>query len=345
MLLDGMPDRRFFDRTGPVSLEALASLAGAEYGRGCDPVREVFEVAPLDKADERCVSFLGDKRYLNDLRATCAGVVFVTARHAPDAPAGTAVLITPEPQAAWVRVASRLHAPRMLGDGPARPASAELEEDVVLAPGVVLGEGVCIGRGSRIGANTVLGPGVSIGRDCQIGSNVSISFALVGDRVRIASGVVIGEAGFGLAVSRAGALDVPQLGRVVLQDDVSVGANSCIDRGAYDDTMIGEGTKIDNLVQIAHNVRLGRGCVLAAHTGLSGSVKIGDGVQFGGQAGVADHLHIGAGAKIAGGAGVISHVPAGETWAGYPARPIRRWLREAAWVAKQARKPQADDAE
>jgi len=338
-----MPDRRFFDSTGPVSLAALASLAGAEFGPGCDPVREVFEAAPLDKADERCVSFLNDKRYLDDLRATRAGVVFVAARHAPEAPAGTAVLITPEPQAAWTRAALRLHAPRMLADGTARPASVEVEEGVVLAPGVVLGEGVHIGRGSRIGANTVLGPGVSVGRNCQIGSNVSIGFALIGDRVRIASGAVIGEAGFGLAVSRAGALDIPQLGRAILQDDVSVGANSCIDRGAYDDTVIGEGAKIDNLVHIAHNVTLGRGCVVAAQTGLAGSVKVGDGVQFGGKAGLADHLDIGAGAKIAAGAGVISNVPAGETWAGYPARPIRRWLREAAWVAKQARRPQADD--
>jgi UDP-3-O-[3-hydroxymyristoyl] glucosamine N-acyltransferase len=340
-----MPDRRFFDSTGPVSLEALASLAGAEFGPGCNRLWQVFEAAPLDKADERCVSFLSDKRYLDDLRTTRAGVVFVAARHAPESPAGTAVLITPEPQAAWSRAALRLHAPRMLADGAARAASVELEEDVVLAPGVVLGEGVRIGRGSRIGANTVLGPGVAIGRNCQIGSNVSIGFALVGDRVRVASGAVIGEAGFGLAVSRAGAIDIPQLGRVILQDDVSVGANSCIDRGAYEDTVIGEGTKIDNLVQVGHNVTLGRGCVLVAHTGLSGSVKAGDGVQFGGKAGLADHLNIGSGAKIAAGAGVISDVPAGETWAGYPARPIRRWLREAAWVAKQARKPQADDAE
>lgn len=340
-----MPDRRFFDCTGPVSLEALASLAGAEIGPGCDPAREVFEAAPLDKADERCVSFLSDRRYLADLRASRAGVVFVAARHAPDGPPGASVLLTAEPQAAWARAALHLHAPRVRHDGPARPASVELEEGVQLAPGVVLGEGVRIGRGSRLGANTVVGPGVSIGRNCQIGANVSITFALIGDRVRIASGAVIGEAGFGLAVSRAGALDIPQLGRVILQDDVSVGANSCIDRGAYDDTVIGEGTKIDNLVQVGHNVTLGRGCVLVAHTGLSGSVTAGEGVQFGGKAGLADHLNIGAGAKIAAGAGVISDVPAGETWAGYPARPIRRWLREAAWVAKQARKPQSDDAE
>jgi UDP-3-O-[3-hydroxymyristoyl] glucosamine N-acyltransferase len=338
-----MPDRRFFDCTGPVSLAELAALTGAELGAGADPSHQIFEAAPLDRADARCVAFLSDRRYRSDLQASRAGAVFVTSAHAEDVPAGTGVLLTPEPQAAWARSAQRLHVARMLGEGPARPASVELEADVVLAPGVVLGEGVRIGRGSRVGANTVIGPGVAIGRDCVIGANVSIGFSLVGDRVRVASGAVIGETGFGLAVTRRGAIDIPQLGRVILQDEVSVGANSCIDRGAYEDTVIGEGTKIDNLVQIGHNVTLGRGCVLVAHTGLSGSIKAGDGVQFGGKAGLADHLNIGSGAKIAAGAGVISDVPAGETWAGYPARPIRRWLRETAWVARQAKKPQADE--
>lgn len=338
-----MPDRRFFDCTGPVSLGEIASLTGAQLGPGADPSRQLFEAAPLDRADGGCVSFFSDRRYRHDLLASRAGAVFVAAAHVQDVPSETAVLVSPEPQAAWARTAQRLHVPRILADGPARPSSLELEDDVVLAPGIVLGEGVRIGRGSRVGANTVIGPGVAIGRDCVIGANVSIGFALIGDRVRVAAGAVIGEAGFGLAVSRRGAIDIPQLGRVILQDEVSVGANSCIDRGAYEDTVIGEGTKIDNLVQIGHNVTLGRGCVLVAHTGLSGSIKAGDGVQFGGKAGLADHLNIGSGAKIAAGAGVISDVPAGETWAGYPARPIRRWLRETAWVARQAKKPQADE--
>jgi UDP-3-O-[3-hydroxymyristoyl] glucosamine N-acyltransferase len=206
---------------------------------------------------------------------------------------------------------------------------------VVFEPGVVVGPGARIGRGTRIGANSVIGPGVQIGRDCVIGNNVSVSFALIGDRVSLFAGVRIGEAGFGAARSKTGPVDVPQLGRVILQDGVTVGANSCIDRGAYDDTVIGENTKIDNLVMIAHNCVIGRNCLLAAFTGISGSCTVGDNVIFGGQAGVGDHIRIGAGARVAGGAGVLADIPAGETWSGYPAKPIRQSLREAVWLAKQ----------
>ena len=150
------------------------------------------------------------------------------------------------------------------------------------------------------------------------------------------SGARIGEPGFGAAGSRAGPIDVPQLGRVILQDGVSVGANTCIDRGAYDDTVVGENTKIDNLCMIGHNCVIGRNGLMAAHTGLSGSVTVGDGVMFGGKAGVGDHLNIGEGARVAAGAGVLQDIPAGETWSGYPAKPLRQFLREAVWLAKQA---------
>ncbi len=150
------------------------------------------------------------------------------------------------------------------------------------------------------------------------------------------AGVVIGEAGFGVAVSRSGAVDVPQLGRVIIQDGVSIGAGTCIDRGAWADTVIGENSKIDNLVQIAHNVQLGRNCILAGQVGLSGSVVVGDGVMFGGRAGIADHLTIGAGAQIAAAAGVMHDVPAGERWAGAPAKPLRQFMRESAWLARMA---------
>jgi UDP-3-O-[3-hydroxymyristoyl] glucosamine N-acyltransferase len=180
----------------------------------------------------------------------------------------------------------------------------------------------------------VIGPGVAIGRDCRIGANSSIMVALVGDRVIILGNASIGQAGFGVAASSAGALDLPQLGRVILQDDVTIGACTCIDRGAHADTVVGQFTKIDNLVQIAHNVVIGRNCALAAQTGLSGSVIVGDGVQFGGKAGVGDHLTLHDGARLAAGALAMRDIPPRETWCGVPARPIRRFMRELAWVSQ-----------
>ena len=183
----------------------------------------------------------------------------------------------------------------------------------------------------------MIGPGVAIGRDCEISSNVTIGFALIGDRVRI----LAGASSLASRVRRGarapqGLIDIPQLGRVILQDGVSIGAATCVDRGAFEDTSIGENTKIDNQVQIGHNTRVGRNCVMAAHTGISGSVTIGDGVQLGGDVGIADHLTIGSGARIAARGGVMQDIPPGETWGGFPARPLRQWLREVAWLPKQA---------
>ena len=329
-----MPDARFFLIADPLSVADLAALTGAEVVRGGDAV--IKTVAPLSQADRGAIAFLGDRRHEAALAKTGAGAVFLTQDMAGTAPESAAVLTSRFPQAAWAAVAARLHPPIELDDTPGVHPEADLEDGVRPGVGVVIGAGARIGRGTVIGPNTVIGPGVAVGRNCRVGANVSIGFTLIGDRVRIASGAVIGEAGFGAAGSASGPVDIPQLGRVIIQDDVSVGANSCIDRGAYDDTVIGEGTKIDNLVHIAHNVVVGRFCLFAAQVGISGSVIIGDGVVFGGKAGVGDHQTIGAGARIAGAASVLSNVPAGETWSGYPARPLRRFLRETVWLAKQA---------
>lgn len=335
-----MPDSRFFDTLEPITTEGLADRIGGALLRGAGVT--IRAVAPLATADAHAVAFLSDRKFAQALSTTRAGCVIVSAAAAELAPAGAAVIVSPEPQAAWARASALLHRPVML-DRAATLAEAAEDDSVVIEPGVVIGKGVRIGRGSRIGANTVIGPGVQIGRDCHIGPGATVGFALIGDRVRILAGARIGEPGFGAAGSSQGPVDIPQLGRVILQDGVSVGANSCIDRGAYDDTVIGENAKIDNLVMIGHNCVIGRNALIAAQTGISGSVTVGDNVMFGGQAGVGDHITIGKGARVAAGGGVLSDVPPGETWSGYPARPLRQFLRETVWLSKQAKRRKGDD--
>lgn len=327
-----LPDARFFKTLQPISVADLAGRVGGEIVRGGEYI--ISHVAPLASAGPQAITFLSDRKLLAVLSETRADCVIVPRTAVSLVPERCGVIISAEAQAVWAGACGLLHVPLRIDSQ--EPVLQACEDDsVILEPGVVLGPGVRIGRGTRIGANTVIGAGVQIGRNCQIGANVAISCALIGDRVKLYAGARIGEAGFGAAFSSAGPVDVPQLGRVIVQDGVTVGANTCIDRGAYDDTVIGENSKIDNLVMIAHNCVIGRNNLMAAHTGISGSVTTGDNVMFGGQAGVGDHIRIGEGARVAGGAGVLADIPAGETWSGYPAKPIRQSLREAVWLAKQ----------
>lgn len=332
-----MPDPRFFDSLGPASLSELARASAAELVDAGMGDRLIAHAAPLDTADDQAITFFSDAKFKHAAAATSAGACFVRSEHREFLPATCAALITRHPQAAWAAAANRLHAPRRHEAGAAAiHPEAELEDGVLLSPNLAIGQGARVGRGTRIGPGVVIGPGVLIGRDCVIGANAVIGFALLGDKVSVSAGAVLGEAGFGAAVGPRGMVDLPQLGRVVIQDNVTIGANSCVDRGAFADTTIGENTKIDNLVHVAHNVRVGRNCVLAAYTGLSGSTVVGDGVAFGGKAGVADHLKIGSGASIGAAASVFKDVPDGETWTGFPARPLKRWLRETAWLSRMA---------
>jgi len=333
-----MPDPRFFEALGPVPLLRLAEIAGASPAAGASDI-PITHAAPLNRAGPDGVAFATDRKRLDELSATAAGACFVPAELADQVPAGCLALVTRHPQAAWSLAAGALHRPILLQPGETLiDPTAVLEEGVEIGARVTIGAGARVGAGTRLAAGAVIGPGVAIGRDCRVGPNAVVGFALVGDRVSLYAGAVIGEAGFGAAAGPAGVVDVPQLGRVILQDNVTIGVNSCVDRGAYEDTVVGENTKIDNLVHIAHNTRVGRNCVMAAYVGISGSVTIGDGCAFGGRAGVADHINIGAGATIGAAAGVMRDVPGGEFWSGYPAKPVREWLKESVWLAKAARR-------
>ncbi len=338
------PDPRFFDALGPVTLAELASLTGAQLVRSGDGGRGIQSVAVLAHADHDCVTYVAERGRLAALNNSTAGACFLRPEYAETVPAACAALLTPFPQAAYARAAARLHRSRGVDSREAISSRAQIEEGAVLGPGVVVGFDARIGAGTVIGPNAVIGPGVTIGRDCEIGPGVSIGFAMIGDRVRIQAGAVIGAAGFGAAAGAQGLIDMPQLGRVILQDGVTLGANSCVDRGAFEDTVIGENSKIDNLVHIAHNVRIGRNCAMAAFTGISGSVWIGDGVQFGGKAGVADHVVIGDGARVAAAAAVMRDIPPGEVWGGFPAKPIKRWMRETAWLAREVERRKGGDS-
>lgn len=337
---------RFFPLSSAPSLAEVAGWCGAALAREADAHRIVTDVAALDQAGPGDLTFLDNPRYLELFKSTRAAAALVGPRHADLAPPGCAALVTREPYRAMAKVMAKLFPSAVKpgsvfdesGVSPAAMVhpSARLEAGVIVDPGAVIGRGAEIGAGAIIGPNAVIGPGVRIGRDSAVGASTTIIAALVGDRVIIHPGAHIGQDGFGFALGPRGHLKVPQIGRVIIQDDVEIGAGVTIDRGANRDTVIGEGAKIDNLVQIGHNVVIGRHAVLVSQSGVSGSSVIGDFAALGGQAGIAGHLRIGAGAQVAAAAGVMTDIPPGERWAGAPAKPVREFFREVATLKRLA---------
>jgi UDP-3-O-[3-hydroxymyristoyl] glucosamine N-acyltransferase len=335
-----MGDARFFARSSPHPLAAIAAIA---HGTAPPVDRSFFGVAPLQTARPDQVSFLDNRRYAEALEHTAAGAVIVHPDMLPRVPTATIPIVTAAAYEGWARVAALFHpAPSPcpgIHASAVVAATARVDASAEIGPYTVIDADAEIGPGCRVGPFVSIGHGVTLGADCRIGAHASLSHALLGTRVYIYPGARIGQEGFSFAVTETGFLSIPQLGRVIIGDDVEVGANTTIDRGSTRDTIIGAGSRLDNLVQIGHNVRLGRCCVIVAQVGIAGSTVLEDFVQVGGQAAMAGHLHVGQGAQIGAQAGVISDVPTGAMLLGSPAQPRKEFFRQVALLRRMVRPP------
>jgi UDP-3-O-[3-hydroxymyristoyl] glucosamine N-acyltransferase len=342
-----MGDPVFFPPARRLTVGEAAAMVGGTLRQPSSASIEIEGLAAAAQGGAGKLVFIDGRKNAALLDELLAAAVLCQEDLAERVPAAVAAIITRKPAAAFARIGRALYPEAILGrsiaamqtgiaEGAFVSPLAILEDGVTIGAGAVVGDGAEIGRGSVIAPNAVIGADCRIGRDCYVGPGASILVSLIGNRVTVHGGARLGQDGFGFHAGAAGLEKIPQIGRVVIQDDVEIGANTTIDRGALDDTVVGEGTKIDNLVQIGHNVRIGRHCAIAAQAGISGSVTIGDGVMLGGRAGIADHVNIGDGAQIAAGSGLMHDVPAGERWAGFPAKVATEFFREVYTLKKLA---------
>jgi UDP-3-O-[3-hydroxymyristoyl] glucosamine N-acyltransferase len=343
-----MANGRFFVPAGPYALGELAALAGARLCGG-DPAQPIRDCAPLDDAAGEQITFLDNPRYRAQARRTRAAACLVRQEDAELLPDAVARLITEEPYRAYAIIAGRFH-PEAAAPDAAHPPDAGISPAAAIDPaarigagcriaaGAVIEAGAAIGPRCRIEANAVVGRGVQLGADCTVGPGATLGHCRIGARVVIHAGARIGQDGFGFAMGAGGALKVPQVGGVLIDDDVEIGANTTIDRGSSGDTIIGRGCKIDNLVMIAHNVRLGPHCVVVAQCGISGSTQIGAGSVLAAQVGITGHLTLGPEVRLAARSAVIRDLPGHETYGGAPAIPVRQWRRQMAALSRLSKK-------
>ncbi len=337
----------FFERAGPFTLREIAEAIGADVADESLCEREIEDVRPLQDAGPRDLTFFENRKYLNHLSETTAGACIVAKAFAARAPATTPVLISATPYAAFSRVMRLFYSDALrpkaagssaLSNGALVHASAQIGEGAIIEPGAVVGREAVIGERTTVAAGAVVGYRVVIGKDGYIGANATVTHAIIGDGVIIHSGVQIGQDGFGFAMSAQGHEKIPQIGRVLIGDDVEIGSNTTVDRGALMDTMIGSGTKIDNLVQIAHNAVIGKHCVIVAQSGIAGSARLGNFVVMGAQSGILGHVTVGDGAQIAGLSHVKNDVEPGARMGGSPAQPFKDWAREVAAIKMLGRR-------
>lgn len=335
-----MADPRFHVKNASAKLKDLAKIVGGETKGDGDKI--IDDVASIDQAAKNQISFLDNVKYRDSFKKTKAGACIVSEEMAEFAPDGCDVIISKSPYKSYALIAQYFY-PEEYPEAQISLAAhvdetAEVSDGCIIEAGAVIGTGVKLTKGCWIGANAVIGDNVEVGEKSRIGANASVSHAIIGSHTRLYTGVRVGQDGFGFAIDPAGHVKVPQLGRVIIGDHVEIGANTCIDRGAGPDTVIGDGTWIDNLVQIGHNANIGRGCVIIGQAGIAGSTTLEDFVVVAAQAGVAGHLTIGQGTQIAGQSGIMNDLPAGSKVMGYPAVPIKQFMRQVATLKKLATK-------
>jgi UDP-3-O-[3-hydroxymyristoyl] glucosamine N-acyltransferase len=348
-----MAQPTFFEQPPPSTLADIAALTKAQLADPARAGQQVTGLASLDEAGPMHLTFFDNLKYADQLAATKAGACLVGPRFEKDVPPQVAVLRVAQPFRAFVQVAREWHRDALrpqswfgcTGIAPSAiiDPSARLEDDVIVEPFVVIGPNVEIGSGTVVGAGAIIGANVKIGRDCNVGARTVIQCALIGNNVLIHPGCSLGQDGYGfMFFGPEGHLKVPQTGRVVIQNDVEIGAATTIDRGSLRDTVIGEGTKIDNQVQIGHNVTIGRHCLLAAQIGLAGSLTIGDNVALGAKVSINNHLKIGDGAQVTAMSAVKDDIPPNGRWGGHFAKPTKQWFREIVAVERLVRDAAAD---
>ncbi len=337
-----MPDPRFHPTPVPATLADLLRITTTEFVGDANTDALIYDVAPLHTATPQQLGFFDNIKYLDAFKASQAGFCIVRPEHASQAPAGMICLLTKDPLKAYALAAQHFY--------PSLPTVGAVHKRAVIHPtatigsftdiaaGAVIGAGVVIGQYCRIEANAVLGENISIGNHTVVGANSTLSHCLIGSHVVIYPGACIGQPGFGFAFDADKPVKIPQLGRVIIEDHVEIGANSTIDRGAGPDTVLRRGVMLDNQIQIAHNVELGRNVVVVAQAGIAGSTKVGDYTIIAGQAGLTGHLSIGKAARIAAGSGVMRDVADNGQVGGSPAVPLRDWLKQSALLTRMVRK-------
>ena len=337
-----MVDTSFYQNNGPFTLEKVAQITGSELVDSSKASEVVADIATMEKAGSDDICFFYDKKSKEAAAQIKAKACVTTKALAEFVPQDVIVLLNDAPKIAFLRLNRALYAqkepkPNISSKASIHP-SAKIGRNCFIADFVTIEENAVIGDNCRIEAGAYIGQSCKIGNNCRIGVNAYVAYCLMGNDCYIYTGARIGADGFGFDLIEGKHQRVPQVGRVIIGNDVEVGANSCIDRGALDDTVIGDGCRIDNLAQIAHNDKLGRGCVIVAQVGIAGSCTFGDYVVCGGQAGFADHLKIGSGAQIAAQSGVMRDVENGAVLLGTPAVPFKDFMRQVAFLQKSIKK-------